>query len=126
MVLLTLFAVVAVQLAAVGLYGVVSYGVSRRLREIGVRLAMGAEARTIGGWVLAWSLRTAAIGVLIGILAAVALTRLMQGLLYDTSPLDPATFVIVAMSMGLVAALAAVAPALRATRIDPVQVLRSE
>lgn len=124
--LLGLFALVALQLAAVGLYGVVSFGVSSRLREIGVRLAMGARASEIGRWVVASSLRTAALGMLAGTVAAAALTRLMSGLLFETSAWDPFTFLLVAALMALVAVIAAATPALRAARVDPARVLHSD
>jgi hypothetical protein len=124
--LLTGFAVVALALALVGLYGIVSYSVQTRLREVGVRIALGAENTNIRRLILRWSLRLAVLGIVIGALGAAGLTRLMEGLLFGVDATDLTTFGAVALLMGLAALLASLIPALRATRVDPIQVLRSE
>jgi predicted permease len=124
--LLGLFAGVALLLAIVGLYGVVSYGVSQRLREMGVRLALGAEGGDIRGLVLGQSLRLALIGVVVGIAGALVVTRLMENLLYGVSATDPWTYGAVALILAAVATIASAVPAARAARVDPIRVLRSE
>jgi putative ABC transport system permease protein len=124
--LLSLFAVLALVLAVVGLYGVVAYSVSRRIPEVGVRMALGAAAGDIARMVIVRSLVLVATGIVIGVLAAAALTRWVEGLLFGVDPLDPLTFVAVAAVLGLSGAAAAAVPALRAGRIDPVRVLRAE
>jgi putative ABC transport system permease protein len=124
--LLGLFAGVALLLAIVGLYGVVSYGVSQRLREMGVRLALGAEGGDIRGLVLRQSLRLALIGVVVGIAGALGMTRLMENLLFGVSATDPWTYGAVALILAAVATIASAVPAARAARVDPIRVLRSE
>ena len=124
--LLSLFAAVALSLAAVGLYGVVSYGVSRRMQEMGVRVALGAARGEISRLVVGGSLGLTAIGVVIGLLGAFALTRFMGGLLYGVSASDPTTFAGVAVLLVLVALAASSLPAWRAATVDPVTVLRAE
>jgi ABC-type antimicrobial peptide transport system permease subunit len=125
MVLLGVAAAVALALSAVGTYGVISYLVTQRRPEIGVRIALGAPIRRVSGLVLFQSLRLAAIGVALGILAAWATTRLLSRLLFNVSPTDPFVLAAVAAVLLGIAALAAFAPALRASRIDPVEVLRN-
>jgi predicted permease len=120
------FAGLAILLAAVGLYGVLSYIVSQHTREIGVRVALGATSGGIIGGVLARGLKLAATGLAIGLLASFALARLIAGLLYDVSPADPATFVVVPTLLLLIALLACYVPARRATRVDPIVALRAE
>ena len=124
--LIGLFAGVALVLAVVGLYGVVAYGVSQRLREMGVRLALGAEGGDIRGLVLAQSLRLVGIGVVVGVAGGVAVTRLMTNLLFGVSPTDPWTYGVVALILTGVATLASAVPAVRAGRVDPIRVLRSD
>jgi putative ABC transport system permease protein len=124
--LLGIFAAVALILASVGIYGVTSYTVAQRTQEIGIRIALGAEARDVLMLVLKYGARLAIIGVAVGIAAAVALTRLMQNLLFHTSPTDPYTLVFVSVTLAGVALLACYIPARRATRVDPVVALRSE
>jgi predicted permease len=124
--LLTGFAFVALLLAVVGLYGVVSYSVSTRLREMGVRIALGAPGADIRGLVLRWALGLAAGGIVLGALGAAAVSRLMQGLLYGVEATDVTTFTVVALLMAAAALLSSLVPALRATRVDPIQVLKSE
>ena len=124
--LLTFFAAVALVLAVVGLYGVVSYSVNSRMREMGVRLAMGASGGEVGSRVVLGSLGVVAVGLVVGGGVAVALTPLMGTLLFEVSPTDPLTFGGVAIALTAAAALAATLPAVRAARVDPVDVLRSE
>ena len=124
--LLTGFAAVALALALVGLYGIVSYSVQTRLREVGVRIALGAENTSIRGLILLWALRLAGLGIVIGALGAAGVTRLMEGLLFGVDATDLTTFGAVAVLMGLAALFASLIPAVRATRVDPIQVLRSE
>jgi predicted permease len=125
MVLLGVAAAVALALSAVGTYGVISYLVTQRRPEIGVRIALGAPIRRVSGLVLFQSLRLAVIGVALGILAAWATTRLLSRLLFNVSPTDPLVLAAVAAVLLGIAALAAFAPARRASRIDPVEVLRN-
>ncbi len=124
--LLSLFAGLALVLAAVGLYGVVSYGVGRRLPELGVRLALGAAGRDVGAMILRQSLGLVALGIVLGLAAASALTRLLGGLLFGVPALDPMTFAGVTLLLLGVGAAAASIPAVRAARLDPVRVLSAE
>jgi len=124
--LLILFAVLALALAVVGLYGVVSYGVSQRMREMGVRLALGAGGGDIRGLVLRQSLTLVVVGLLVGVAGGLAVTRLMKNLLFNVSSTDPWTYGIVALVLAAVASAASALPARRAARVDPIQVLRSE
>jgi putative ABC transport system permease protein len=123
MLLLAFFGFVALLLASVGMYGVISYSVQQRTREIGIRVALGAHRREVLVMVLGQGGRLAAIGIGIGVIAALAVTRLMAGLLYQVQPTDPLTFILVALILALVAFLACLFPALRATRLDPVTAL---
>ena len=124
--LLGVFACVAAFLGAVGLYGVISFAVGRRTREIGIRRALGAQRITIARLVLNQALRLVAAGLVIGLAAAFGLTRLLSTLLFEVSPTDALTFVVVSMAMILVAAVACVVPARRAMRLDPATSLRDE
>jgi putative ABC transport system permease protein len=120
------FAMVALILAVVGLYGVVSYSVSTRMQEMGVRIALGAPRSGIQGLVLTWSLKLAAAGILIGVLGSLLVTRLMEGLLFGVGTTDMPTFGMVASIMGLAAVLSSMIPAIRSTRVDPIQVLKTD
>ena len=124
--LFSAFGAVAVLLAAVGLYGVLAFIVAQRRREIGVRIALGATGRDVIRDILGHGLRLAALGVSIGLALALALTRLMTALLFGTSPTDVVTFVGAATLLSLIAALASLIPALRASRVDPLVALRDE
>jgi len=126
MLLLSIFAGVALVLAAVGIYGVIGYSVSQRTQEIGIRMALGAQRAGVLRMVVGQAMALAAVGILAGAAGAWGLTRLMQKLLFGVEPSDPATFVSVAAVLALVAGVAASIPGLRATRVDPVIALRSE
>jgi putative ABC transport system permease protein len=124
--LLTTFALLALALAGVGVYGVMAYSVAQRTREIGVRMALGATPQSVFRLVLSEGLRFVVIGVAAGLVAAGALTRLVETLLYDTPPLDPLTFALTALVLMLVAAVASFVPARRGTNVAPVEALRAE
>ncbi|HUP05069.1 MAG TPA: ABC transporter permease [Bryobacteraceae bacterium] len=124
--LLDVFAGIAFLLAAVGIYGVISYDVSRRTKEIGIRAALGARPGTLLAMVLAQGARLAGCGIALGLGAALALTRLMAGLLYEVAPADPWTFAAVPLALGAVALLASYIPARRAMALDPMTALRTE
>jgi predicted permease len=124
--LLAIFAGLALLLAAVGVSGVLSYLVSRRRREMGIRMALGASRARVLGLIMKSGMATAAVGVTGGVVAAFILTRLMAGLLYGVAPRDPGTFAAVAVVMLGIAAAASAVPALRAARADPLDALRSE
>jgi putative ABC transport system permease protein len=125
-VLVGVFALVALILAAVGVYGVMAYSVSQRTQEIGVRMALGATTKSVFRLVLGQALRLVAIGVVAGLLAAGALTRVLERLLYQTEPLDPWTLGVTAGVLLLVAMLASYVPARRSMRIAPVEALRTK
>jgi putative ABC transport system permease protein len=125
-VLLGVFAALALALSAVGIYGVLSYLVSRRTREIGIRVAVGASRGQVLRLVLTSGLGLALTGVVAGLAAAAWLARLMTALLHDVTPGDPATFTAVAIALSAVATLASLVPAWRATRVDPVTALKAE
>ncbi|HKE91853.1 MAG TPA: ABC transporter permease [Gemmatimonadales bacterium] len=126
MVLLIGFSLLAMTLASIGLYGVMSYTVSQRSRELGVRLALGADTREVMGLVLVQGLRLTLAGVAIGLLAAFGVTRVMKNMLFGLSSTDPLTFVGISFLLVGVALVASYLPALRATRVDPVVALRTE
>ena len=124
--LLGCFAAAALVLAAVGVYGVVAYGVSQRTHEIGVRMALGAERRAILGLVLKEGMAMAIVGVGAGLLGAFALARLLQGMLFGIGAADPLTYAATAAVMSGVALVATWVPARRATRVEPTAALRCE
>jgi ABC-type antimicrobial peptide transport system permease subunit len=113
-------------LAAVGLYGVISYSVAQRTGEFGIRMAMGARPADVQGMVIGQAMRLGALGLILGGAGALALTRLMRGLLFGVSTFDPATFVVMALTLGVVMLAACVVPAWRATKVDPMVALRYE
>jgi predicted permease len=117
---------VALLLGAIGIYGVISYMVSLRTREIGVRMALGAQSVQVRRMVVRQGLTLASIGVVIGLAAALALSRLISSLLYGITPYDPATLASVTLGLLVVSAVASWLPAMRAARIDPIEALRAE
>jgi len=126
MILLDSFAVLALLMASLGLYGVISYLVERRTQELGIRIALGAQSWAVLRLVLTDGIKMAALGVAFGLVAAFGLTRLLSGMLYGVSPTDPLTFIAIASLLILVAAFACYLPALRATRVDPLIALRHD
>jgi putative ABC transport system permease protein len=124
--LLTAFGAVALLLAAIGVFGVISYGVSQRTQEIGVRVALGADQGDVVRLIVRHGARLAGVGLLIGLGGALVATRLLGTLLYQVSPTDPPTFVVGATVLGACALMAAVLPAVRAARLDPATALRAE
>jgi ABC-type antimicrobial peptide transport system permease subunit len=123
---MTAFGFCALALASVGVYGLVSYWVQQRSREIGVRLALGAESSRIARMVVGQGMRLAAVGVAIGLIAAFALAQTIRGLLFGVPARDPVVFLSIPLLLSLVALAAVSIPAWRASRIDPLQALRAE
>jgi len=124
--LVMVFAMLSLTLASVGLYGVLSYLMTQRTAELGIRIALGAQRDQVLRLMLFDGLRPAIFGLAFGLAASTAATRLIQSMLYGTKPLDPAVFSVVTVTLLLVAALACAVPAWRASRLDPVQALRTE
>jgi predicted permease len=126
MLLLGVFAAIALLLATIGIYGVVSYAVSRRTQELGIRMALGARRDQVLGLVLRQGVSLIGLGLAIGIAAALVLTRSLVAILYDVPPRDPLTLAAVCATLGAAALLACLVPARRATRVDPMRSLRAD
>jgi putative ABC transport system permease protein len=126
MLLLAIFAMLAFILAVVGIYGVMSYSTAQRTREIGIRISLGANPRDVLSLVMRRGLLLTLGGVISGLLGALVLTRVMSGLLFDVSTTDPITFALIAMLLTVVSAIACYIPAIAATKINPLEALRSE
>jgi ABC-type antimicrobial peptide transport system permease subunit len=124
--LLAIAGAIALLLGLIGIYALISYGVSQRIREIGIRIALGAERGRVQRTFLVQGVALATIGVAAGLAAAAALTRWMSSLLYEVSPLDPLTFAGVSGVLLVAAGLASYLPSRRASRVDPIVSLRSE
>ena len=126
MTLLGGFAGIALILAAVGIYGVMSYSVIQRTHEIGIRIAIGAQSRDVLKLVIFQGMRLAFVGVTVGLLGAFALTRLIESLLFGVSATDPATFVVTAAVLLAVSLAASLVPARRASKVDPLVAIRQD
>jgi putative ABC transport system permease protein len=124
--LLALFSAAALLLSAIGIFGVMSFSVVQRIREIGIRMALGASSGDVLRMISKHGLLLGAIGIGLGLVGALALTRLLAGLLYQVDPIDPTTYAGFAAFLLAVALLASYLPARRATRVDPAVVLREE
>jgi putative ABC transport system permease protein len=124
--LLTVFGAIALILAAIGVYGVIAYGVAQRTREIGIRMALGAHRGDVLAMVVRHGATLAGVGLAVGLAAALALAGLLESLLYRVSPTDPPTFAAGLVVLSLVAVLAAALPARRAARTDPMVALRTD
>jgi ABC-type antimicrobial peptide transport system permease subunit len=126
LVMLAIAGTMALLLGIIGIYGVISYGVSQRTREIGIRLALGAQKGELKWMFVRSALVLTGVGVAIGAGTAAALTQLLKSLLFNVSPMDPFTYITVPVVLGLAAALASYLPARRAAAVNPVEALRAE
>jgi putative ABC transport system permease protein len=126
LVMLAIAGAIALLLGVIGIYGVISYAVAQRMKEMGIRLALGAQAGQLSRMFVSSAMALAGIGVVIGGAGAVALTRLMRSLLFETSPVDPVTFAAVPAVLMAAALLASYLPARRASTVDPIGALRAE
>src|SRR5207244_8219524 len=124
--LFAVFAIAALILAAIGIYGVMAYSVTQRTQEIGIRMALGAQRRDVLRLVVRQGMILAAIGVVAGLIGAFGLTRVMASLLFNVRPDDPATFLAISLLLVVVAFLACSFPSRRATQVNPIQALRTE
>jgi len=126
MTLMGVFAGVALLLGAIGIYGVMSYSVAQRTNEIGLRIALGANGHEVSRMVVAQGMRVAVVGIAVGVVAAVAATRVMGGLLFNVSTTDPVTYAVVATLLTIVALIASYVPARRAALVDPMTAIRAQ
>jgi ABC-type antimicrobial peptide transport system permease subunit len=124
--LLSIFGALSLVLAAIGTYGILSYAVTERRHEIGIRMALGADRGSVLGMVLGQGMSVTALGLVVGIAGSLLLTRLVSTLLFEVRPTDPLTFAAVALFVTVIAVFACLIPARRATRVDPMVVLRDE
>jgi predicted lysophospholipase L1 biosynthesis ABC-type transport system permease subunit len=124
--LLASFAATALLLAAVGIFGVVSYVMGQRTREVGIRVALGAGRPAVGSFVLWQGMAPVLLGIAVGIAASLVLMRLLSSLIFEVAVTDPVTLAAVTVALAVAAAIASIVPARRALRVDPIQVLRSE
>jgi ABC-type antimicrobial peptide transport system permease subunit len=124
--MLAIAGTMALALSIIGIYGVISYSVAERTREIGIRLALGAEKSVLERMFVRSALRLTGMGVVLGLIAAAALMQLMKALLFGVSPLDPITFIAVPLVLAAAAVFASYLPARRAAKVDPVVALRAE
>src|SRR5262249_53798955 len=124
--LFSVFAVLALIIAGVGIYGVISYSVGQRTQEIGIRMALGADQTSVGRMVTLQAAKLTALGIVLGLIGAFGVTRLMASQLFQVSPTDPPTFTIVCVLLAISGIGAASVPALRAARVDPMVALRYE
>jgi putative ABC transport system permease protein len=125
-VMLGIYSAMAFALAAIGIYGVLAHATSQRLREMGIRMALGAQAKDLLGMVIRQGMIPVLIGLGLGIILAFALTRLIASQLYQVSPTDPASFTLATLLLAVIALTACFFPALRAIRVDPIKALREE